>query len=342
MVAIRSHFGSSPFRGKGQQALRLLDAMDPLTLRLKGTPEASSDPADVVPARQKFASAVRECAIGRGQWKQAMLLLGDMKGAKISPDLTTFFHAISACKLGGGKWEQALGLLGSMYTVTVDPHNLTTAAAIATCAIAGQQEQAIQLLDAMPATNLNPVHLEKMAYNMPMYACATSSQWEIAIRLLDHMKHKNIKPSGDILNSALHACQDAGQRTHAWRILHDARLAKVKLEGFHDTKATNWEEALKLQRLMKERNVDKNAFSLHEREEIAPAQKITRGSVGSGPPSWGTSWGHLRVWPPPRGPWGTLFWALGAVFGPLGPFWREIHVRRASFSSTKYMASARN
>ncbi|CAK0865253.1 unnamed protein product [Prorocentrum cordatum] len=71
-----------------------------------------------MPHSISYNAGISACEKGE-QWQRAMLLLIEMREAKLQPDVTSYSAGISACEKGI-QWQKALSLLSEMREVKLE------------------------------------------------------------------------------------------------------------------------------------------------------------------------------------------------------------------------------
>ncbi|CAK0822633.1 unnamed protein product [Prorocentrum cordatum] len=76
--------------------------------------EASLEPSII-----SYSAGISACEKA-GQWRQALLLLGELQDARLEPNVISYSAAISACEKGG-QWQMALSLLLELRSAKLEP-----------------------------------------------------------------------------------------------------------------------------------------------------------------------------------------------------------------------------
>eukprot|EP00439_Symbiodinium_sp_Y106_P073702 s287_g13.t4 len=188
-----------------------------LAMSLLQRPELAAQPTEIA-----WNAAITACETG-GEWQRAVLLLSQMRPARVSPDIVSFNATLSACKKGSD-WQLALGLLRRMAAQRLQPDMVTFGAAIAACGSSWQS--AIDLVSQMLAAKLHheSAHvwdsLAKPGYNAAISACERSGQWQSAIGLLFEMGSFRLVPDLVSFNATILSCREEGQWQLAVHLLN--------------------------------------------------------------------------------------------------------------------------
>ncbi|CAK0840363.1 unnamed protein product, partial [Prorocentrum cordatum] len=115
-------------------------------------------------------SACEKC----GQWQRALALFGEMREARLEPDVIFSYSAgVSACEKGE-QWQRALALLSEIA-----------------CEKGEQWQRALALLSEMREAKLKP---NVISYNAGISSCEKGEQWQRALALLSEMRKAKLKP----------------------------------------------------------------------------------------------------------------------------------------------------
>ena len=101
-----------------------------------------------------YSAGISACDRGE-QWLRAMLLLGEMREAKLEPDVIGCNAGISACGKGE-QWQRALALLSEMCEAKLEPDVISYSAGISACEKGEQWQGALALLSEMREAKFEP------------------------------------------------------------------------------------------------------------------------------------------------------------------------------------------
>jgi pentatricopeptide repeat protein len=219
-----------------------------------------------------------------GRWKEALELMGELRGKSLRPNVVTFNAIISACGKGR-QWGKVVELLDTMKDDEVKPNIITFNAAISACEKGGQWEKTVELLDSMPGYSVKP---DAITFIATIGACVKGGQWEKAIELLDSMMDGRLQPDITTFNAVIGACEKSGQWEKAMELLDSMKDDGVKpdvitfsacIEALHA--ASRFEEAVGLMAMARDSGFYLGAWrspskvDVHD-STIAVAQTILR------------------------------------------------------------------
>lgn len=167
-----------------------------------------------VPSLQSYNEVIRSC-VRRSQSGRAFSLFDEMRAAGIAPDAGTYNSLVAGCR--DRKWEQALQLLSDMEVAGLKAWAKTFNSAIVACGSAGEIERAFDLLEQMRSRDIAPT---QGTFRAVISACGKKGQWERALSLLDEMGHDNLEPNDYCYNAAIHGGSVAG--------VHEASRARKR------------------------------------------------------------------------------------------------------------------
>ncbi|CAK0836960.1 unnamed protein product, partial [Prorocentrum cordatum] len=87
------------------------------------------------------------------QWQRALVLLSEMREARLESDVISYSAGISACEKGE-QWQHALALLSEMRDAKLEPNAVSYNAGISACEKCVQWQQALVLLSEICETKL--------------------------------------------------------------------------------------------------------------------------------------------------------------------------------------------
>ncbi|CAN0209145.1 unnamed protein product, partial [Ectocarpus sp. 12 AP-2014] len=152
-----------------------------------------------------------------GQWEIAVSLLVELRELEgVSPDVYVYTAAISACSTAG-RWEEALDLEGEMRRRGIKPNAYTVTSCISALARGGEWQRAVQELIAAEEEGL-PVSTP--AYNAALKAFAIGKALQPGLDFFRRMQEKGRVPLDEQThNIAIELCKECGDTSKAMGIL---------------------------------------------------------------------------------------------------------------------------
>ncbi|CAK0865090.1 unnamed protein product [Prorocentrum cordatum] len=115
---------------------------------------AGRDAGGAVGSQLSYSAGISACEKGV-QWQRALVLISDMREAKLEADVVSYNAGISACEKGG-QWQRALALLSEIWEAKLSPSITSYSAAISACEKCWQWQRALELLNEIHEATLEP------------------------------------------------------------------------------------------------------------------------------------------------------------------------------------------
>ncbi|CAK0904775.1 unnamed protein product [Prorocentrum cordatum] len=172
-----------------------------------------------------YSAGISACERGE-QWQRALLLLSEMREAKLEPDV--IHHAgISACEKDG-QWQQASSLLSEMGDMELEPNVVSYSAVISACEKDGRWQRALLLLGEMWEARLEPNVITTVPWSArARKACSGTRPCGCSVRC----GRRIWSPTLVSYSSGLSACEKGGQWQRALLLLREMREAKLELDS---------------------------------------------------------------------------------------------------------------
>ena len=174
-----------------------------------------------------------------GDWEGALRLLEAMAtaGGDAAPDASSCNMAARACGRAGA-WQAARELLNrSEADFGVAPTERMRRSTLQACGKAGRGQAALEALLEILGEIRAAGGATPSVYGAAMDALAAMGRWEECLQLMQTMSEAAVSPDVRAYDSALHACQAAGEWQAVYDLLYRMRADEVTTSdtrmGFH-------------------------------------------------------------------------------------------------------------
>jgi pentatricopeptide repeat protein len=164
------------------------------------------------------------------------------------------YNATISAHENSSHWENAVVLLDSMPAAKLSPDAISYNATISACGKVGQWQAALKIFEAM---NKSKVFPDTITYSAAVASCVNGAVWSRALSLFEFMPQANVQPNVICYNVAIGACARSGQWEEALRFLQAMADATVLPNNISYNaaisaceKGRQWQQALRVLDLM--------------------------------------------------------------------------------------------
>eukprot|EP00966_Prymnesium_polylepis_P067234 1560978-Prymnesium_polylepis.1 len=169
------------------------------------------------PRLLKLLSSLRR----RKDWQKASATLWSASARERLLLRPIHYNVVLAALSDAAQWEQALMLLEHMPAAGMQPDVYSYAAAISACSRASEPDRAISLFKQMCATDVRP---NAVCFNAALAACQRMRRHSQLIALFGAMPAYGVQPDAWAYSSAIDAVARLGQWERALELLADVEL----------------------------------------------------------------------------------------------------------------------
>ena len=154
---------------------------------------------------------------------QASLWAASTREALVQP---VHYNIVLAAMSDAAEWEQALMLLEHMPAASVSPDVYSYSAAISACARARKPDQAVGVFKRMCASDVTP---NRVAFNAALDACQRAGRHSEVLALFGAMAAYGVQPGAWAYSSAIDALSRGGQWRRALDLLADLEQVPCRM-----------------------------------------------------------------------------------------------------------------
>jgi len=187
------------------------------------------------PDYYSFQAAIAACQ-RVGEWEQVLSLLQEMEASGYPPTLASYEAVMNAC-LRAQDWPRVVEILEGMKQVGVSPDAHFIEWILKALANRGQWRQSLEVVESLKGDRKKGGKeggkegglLNNVVYNLAIKACDAGGEWKAAVKLVEDMRVKEgIRPDLYSFNTAVSACQKAGQVVQITRLLGRMEILQIR------------------------------------------------------------------------------------------------------------------